>query len=155
MAKLPSSWRGRINLGLDRLQRSYLAGRSTTPQDSLAAIPSLGLSGGVALYLLAHIAFRLRIGGGFGRGRPVATVLLLALIPAATMIPALLALGLVAAVCVGLIVYEVFRHRQARAWIRSRRGAFTTEEALAVQRSRGRGRRRQPGHDGAEDSIRD
>jgi low temperature requirement protein LtrA len=113
--------------------------------DSLAAIPSLGLSGGVALYLLAHIAFRLRIGGGFGRGRPVATVLLLALIPAATMIPALLALGLVAAVCVGLIVYEVFRHRQARAWIRSRRGAFTTEEALAVQRSRSGGRRRQPG----------
>jgi len=136
----------------------FAFGLKTTLADAsgaLAVIPALGLCGGVALYFVAHIAFRLRIGGGFGRGRPVATVLLLALIPAATMIPALLALGLVAAVCVGLIVYEVFRHRQARAWIRSRRGAFTTEEALAVQRSRGRGRRRQPGHDGAEDSIRD
>jgi hypothetical protein len=40
MAKLPSSWRGRINLGLDRLQRSYLAGGSTTPQGSLAMAPT-------------------------------------------------------------------------------------------------------------------
>jgi hypothetical protein len=39
MSRLPSSWAGRINLGLDRLQRSYLAGRSTTPQDSLAMAP--------------------------------------------------------------------------------------------------------------------
>jgi hypothetical protein len=38
MSKLPSSWGGRINLGLDRLQRSYLASQSTTAQDS----PTIG-----------------------------------------------------------------------------------------------------------------
>jgi len=39
MTRLPSSWRGRINLGLDRLQRSYLASGATTPHDSLAMAP--------------------------------------------------------------------------------------------------------------------
>jgi low temperature requirement protein LtrA len=41
---------------------------------SLPSIPALGLCGGVALYLLAHVALRLRIGGGWGHGRPVAAI---------------------------------------------------------------------------------
>jgi low temperature requirement protein LtrA len=109
---------------------------------SLGRVPALGLVGGIALYLLAHIALRLRIQGGLGRGRPVATVLLLGLLPVATEVSALTALSLVAAVCVGLIVYEVVRHREARAWIRSRRGAFTMEEASRVEPRRRRERRR-------------
>jgi low temperature requirement protein LtrA len=98
---------------------------------SLGSVPAFGLCGGVALYLLAHVAFRLRTGGGFGRGRPVATVALLGLLPIAPHVPALAALGLVAAVSVSLIVYEVVRHREAREWIRSRRGGFSMEEARA------------------------
>jgi low temperature requirement protein LtrA len=113
---------------------------------SLSTVPALGLCGGVALYMLAHVALRLRVRGGLGRGRPVATVLLLFLVPVATHVPALGVLGLVATICVGLIVYEVARHREARAWIRSRRGNFTMEEASRVeprrQRERRRGRRR-------------
>ncbi len=97
--------------------------------DPLAIVPAFGLCGGVALYLMAHTAMRLRIGGGFGRGRPIATLVLLALIPLATVVSALVALALVAAVCVALIVYEVFRHGASRAWIRSRRGSFSLEEA--------------------------
>ena len=97
--------------------------------DPLDLVPAFGLCGGVAVYFAAHTGMRLRIGGGFGRGRPIATVALLALIPVATVVPALVALGLVASVCVALIAYEVFRHRESRAWIRSRRGAFTIEEA--------------------------
>jgi hypothetical protein len=58
----------------------------------------------------------------------MASILLLGLIPVATHVPALAALGLVAAVSVGLIVYEVVRHRESRAWIRSSRGAFTRED---------------------------
>jgi low temperature requirement protein LtrA len=99
--------------------------------DALEGVAALCLCGGVALYFLAHTGLRLRIGGGVGRGRPVATVLLLALIPAALVVPALLSLGLVAAVCVALIVYEVIRHRSERAWIRSHRGSFTMAEAMA------------------------
>ncbi len=99
----------------------------------LGTIPALSLVGGIALYLLAHVAVRLRIGGGLGRGRPVASLLLLGLLPVARAVPALAALALVAIVCTALIVYEVVRHREARAWIRSRRGAFTLEEAHAIE----------------------
>src|SRR5207249_4284201 len=129
----------------------FAFGLKTTLADvggSLPTVPALGLCGGVALYLLAHVVLRLRVGGGFGRGRPAATILLFALLPVVTHVPALAALGLVAAVCVGLIVYEVMRHREARAWIRSRRGAFTMEEASRMQPSR---QKRRPRAEGSHD----
>jgi low temperature requirement protein LtrA len=118
----------------------FALGLKTTLHDvdsPLGTIPALGLCGGLALYLLAHVALRLRIGGGLGRGRPVATILLLGLLPIAIAVPALAALGLVATVCVALIAYEALRYPYARTWIRSRRGAFTMEEAARVGRTRG------------------
>jgi low temperature requirement protein LtrA len=108
---------------------------------SLQLLPAFGLCGGVALYLLAHVALRLRMGGGLGHGRPVATLVLLVLFPVTRNVPALTALGLVAAVSWALIAYEALRHRESRAWIRSRRGAFTTEEARRVDMDRRRRRR--------------
>jgi low temperature requirement protein LtrA len=123
----------------------FAFGLKTTLADvsgSLRSVPAFGLCGGVALYLLAHVALRLRISGGLGRGRPIATLILSASIPVATRLPALVALGLVAAVCVALIAYEVLRHRESRAWIRSRRGAFTMEEASRIEPPRGRASRR-------------
>jgi low temperature requirement protein LtrA len=122
----------------------FALGLKTTLADGdgpLPIIPTVGLCGGVALYLLAHVALRLRIGGGLGHGRPIATVLLLGLIPVAREVPPLTALALVAAVCVSLIAYEALRYPNARAWIRSRRGAFTMEEASRVARTTGRSRR--------------
>jgi low temperature requirement protein LtrA len=119
----------------------FALGLKTTLSDvdsSLRTIPALGLCGGIALYLAAHVALRLRIGGGLGRGRPFATILLLVLLPLAREVPALAALGLVTAVCAALIAYEALRYPYARAWIRSRRGAFTMEEAARVGRTRGR-----------------
>jgi low temperature requirement protein LtrA len=111
-------------------------------EGSLPTIPALGLCVGVSLYLLAHVALRLRIGGGLGHGRPVAAILLLGLFPFAGAMPALAALGLVAAVCAALIAYEALRYPYARQWIRSRRGAFTMDEAARVAPTRGR---RRPG----------
>jgi low temperature requirement protein LtrA len=101
-------------------------------EEPLELIPAIGMCGGLALYMAAHVALRLRTGGGWGHGRPAAAVLLLALIPVATMVPALVALALVSAVCAGLIAYEALRYRYARSWIRSHRGAFTMEEAARV-----------------------
>jgi low temperature requirement protein LtrA len=101
-------------------------------ESPLPTIPAIGMFGGLALYMLAHVALRLRLRGGLGRGRPIATVVLIALLPLATIVPALLSLALVAAVCAALIAYEAIRHRFERAWIRSRRGAFTMEEAERV-----------------------
>ncbi|MEA2497711.1 MAG: hypothetical protein QOH26_116 [Actinomycetota bacterium] len=105
--------------------------------DPLATIPALGLCGGLAIYFLAHVVLRLRMDGGLGRGRPVASVVLIALIPITREVPALVALGLVTAVCASLIVYEALRHRGSRAFIRSRRGAFTLEEVALVERGGG------------------
>jgi low temperature requirement protein LtrA len=109
--------------------------------DPLPTLPALGLVGGIGLYLVAHVALRLRIGGGLGRGRPVAAVLLAGLFPVALEVPALAALGLVAAVCVALIAYEALRHRESRAWIRNHRGGFTLEEAARIEPPRRRRRR--------------
>ena len=103
----------------------------------LPTIPAVGLCGGLALYFLAHVVGRLRLGGWLGRGRPVTTIALVALLPVAIRVPALAALGLVAAVCAGLILYEALRHRYERAWIRDRRGAFTMEEARHITRNSG------------------
>jgi low temperature requirement protein LtrA len=118
----------------------FAVGLKTTLADvesPLPTVPAICLCGGLALYLLAHVALRLRIGGGLGRGRPIATILLIAMLPLATVVPSLAALGLVAAVCAALIAYEAIRYRYARAWIRSRRGAFTMEEAARVGNTRG------------------
>jgi hypothetical protein len=78
--------------------------------------------------MLAHIAMRLRIGGGLGRGRPIAAVAMAGVTPVARLL-ALAALGMVTAVCMALIAYESIRHREGRAWIRSHRGHFTVGEA--------------------------
>jgi len=107
----------------------------------LPTIPALGLFGGIALYLLAHVALRLRLGGGFGRGRPAATILLVALFPLAGVVPALASLGLVAAVCVALIVYEVVAHPASRSYIRTHRAGFTIDDIARVEPPRRRERR--------------
>jgi low temperature requirement protein LtrA len=106
--------------------------------DPLDVISAIGLCGGVALYFAGHVAHRLRTGGGWGHGRPVATVVLFALVPVATMVPALASMALVAAVCAALIAYEALRYPHARAWIRSHRGAFTMEEARRIAPRTGR-----------------
>ena len=53
------------------------------------------------------------------RGRFVAAVVLLLLLPVATRVPALAALALVTAVWLGLHTYELVRWREARAESRS------------------------------------
>jgi low temperature requirement protein LtrA len=86
--------------------------------EALETVPAVGLCGGAALYLLAHIAFLFRMTGRVFRRRTVGAILLLALIPAAVAIPALAALALVSAVCSVVVAYEVFRHREHRVQVR-------------------------------------
>jgi len=84
----------------------------------LAAVPGTALCGGVALYLLALSAFKRRNVGSFNRPRLLVAGALLAFIPAAGAMPALLALGIVAATTCGLIAFEVVRYTDARRRIR-------------------------------------
>ena len=85
---------------------------------ALKLIPAIGLCGGVTLYLLGHIGFRLRNVRSLNRQRLVAAAACAALVPLAMRVPALAALGAVAAVCTLLIAYEAIRFREARARVR-------------------------------------
>ncbi len=82
---------------------------------------AFALCGGSALYLLTYSAIRIRIERRFrvSRGRFVAAVALLLVLPLATVIPALAALALVTAVWLALHTYELVLWREARAESRS------------------------------------
>jgi low temperature requirement protein LtrA len=86
--------------------------------EPLKLVPATALLGGVALYLLAHVAFRLRNIGTLNPRRLLVAVLLLALVPLATEVPSLVALAGVAALLCGLIVYEAVRFAEARDRVR-------------------------------------
>ena len=86
--------------------------------DQLAVVPAVGLCGGLALYLLGHVCFRLRNVRTLNRQRLVAAVALVALVPVATEVPALAALAGAAALMGGLVAYEAIRFREARARVR-------------------------------------
>ena len=89
--------------------------------DELDTIPALGLCGGPALYLFAYVALRLRVSRTLGRGRFIAAILCSLLIPLALVVPAIVALALVAAVWVALHAYEFIWWREARARTRALR----------------------------------
>jgi low temperature requirement protein LtrA len=86
--------------------------------DPLKLVPAAAMLGGVALYMLAHIAFRWRNVHTIRARRAGCTVLLLVLIPAGHVLPALATLGILAAVLVGLLGYEVARFGDARDRVR-------------------------------------
>ena len=86
--------------------------------DPLELVPAVALCGGVALYLVAHILFRLRNVRSLNRQRLVVAVLLLAIIPVAVEAPALATLAIVAGLLTALIGYEAVRFAAARDRVR-------------------------------------
>jgi low temperature requirement protein LtrA len=87
-------------------------------EDPLHVVPTFALLGGTALYLLAHVAFRLRNVRTLNRRRLGLAILLLALVPAMYQLPALVPLGLLSAVLVLLIAYETKIYGEARQRVR-------------------------------------
>ena len=86
--------------------------------DPLHVVPTVALLGGAALYLLAHVAFRLRNVHTLNRRRLGLAIVLLALIPAMDTRPALVPLGLLAAALTLLIAYETWVYGEARQRVR-------------------------------------
>jgi low temperature requirement protein LtrA len=86
----------------------------------LATVPAAALLGGAALYLLAHVAFRLRNMHTLSRRRLVCALLLIAFVPVerALAISSLATLAVLAAGMSALIVYEVVRYADARDRVR-------------------------------------
>jgi len=86
--------------------------------EELPVEAAVALSGGVALYLLAHVAFRLRTFGNVNRQRLVAALLCLACLPLGTSVSALAALAALTAITSALIAYEAIRFRESRLRVR-------------------------------------
>ena len=84
----------------------------------LKSVVAVALFGGMAMYLIAHIAFRLRNMGTLNVQRLVVAFVMLALIPVATRLPSLTSLGVLTAVLVALVAYEAVRFREVRHRIR-------------------------------------
>ena len=104
--------------------------------DPLELLPLSAMYGGVALYLLALVAFRYRLMHSVNLQRIVGAVVLIALVPAAAMIPALAALGVVAGALACLITFEAVRFSEIRERVRheedvvaSHLGRAETDEA--------------------------
>jgi low temperature requirement protein LtrA len=91
-------------------------GGVTEPLDT---VPAVALCGGVAVYLLGHVAIRLRSVRTFNRQRLLVAILALALIPYAAEVDSLAALLTVAALVVALVAYEALAWRGARTRIRA------------------------------------
>ena len=77
--------------------------------DPLKLIAAVGLCGGVALYLIADVAFRRRLLGTLEPQRLVAAAACLLLLPLATEIAAVASVACVAAVGAALVAYEAAR----------------------------------------------
>ncbi|MFI2647112.1 low temperature requirement protein A [Micromonospora fulviviridis] len=92
--------------------------------DPLHGLGLLALYGGVIVYLLGHVGFRLRNMRSVNWPRVATTVLLVLLLPVADHLPALAALGLLAVVCAGMVGVEVVLFGGAR---RALRDEFLTE----------------------------
>ena len=88
--------------------------------DPLKLVPLVALLGGVALYLVAHVAFRWRNVRSIGFHRLLCAALLLAFIPAAAALDpsALVVQSAAALVLCGLVAYEALRFAEARDRVR-------------------------------------
>ncbi|CAN5809303.1 low temperature requirement protein A [soil metagenome] len=98
--------------------------------DALDVLPLVAMFGGTALYLLAHVAFRYRNVHSVNVQRAVVAAMLPALIPIATQLAALAALGMLTIVLVALIAFEATRFSEVRDRVRH-------EDDVAVSQVRG------------------
>lgn len=107
--------------------------------DPLHLVPAAALLGGAAMYLLAHVAFRLRNMHSLSGRRLVCAIVLLALLPAGATLPALATLGILAAMLVALISYETLRYAEVRDRVRHQLAREPVPEAGGATVAEGAG----------------
>jgi low temperature requirement protein LtrA len=86
--------------------------------DPLEPVPAFALLGGIAAYLLGHVAFRYRHIHTVNWRRLTLSVVLLALLPLALELPALAMLGIATALLWALIAYETRLYGENRTQLR-------------------------------------
>ncbi|MGH3343639.1 MAG: low temperature requirement protein A [Carbonactinosporaceae bacterium] len=95
--------------------------------DPLTGFGLATLYGGVAVYLLGLVGFRMCTMRTVNRQRVAVVAALCALLPLAGRMPALAALGMLTAVTVGLVGYEALRFADVRQRIRHRDEVVVSE----------------------------
>jgi low temperature requirement protein LtrA len=86
--------------------------------EALQGIGLYALYGGTALYLFAHIAFRLRNVRTLNKQRLVVAIVVVALIPVGAHVPALAAIWILAGLLAVTVTYEANRFRESRHQVR-------------------------------------
>ncbi len=84
----------------------------------LHTVPAFALLGGLAVYLLGHVAFRYRHVRTINRQRLLIAIVLLILVPLATAVPALAALAIANVLLWAMIAYETHGYGEARDRVR-------------------------------------
>ncbi|MGE5281870.1 MAG: low temperature requirement protein A [Chloroflexota bacterium] len=84
----------------------------------LHTVPAFALLGGIAVYLLGHVAFRYRHVRTINRQRLGLAIILLLLVPVATEVPALLALTVANVLIWAMIAYETRLYGEGRRRVR-------------------------------------
>jgi low temperature requirement protein LtrA len=107
-----------LSLGLKKVLGYVSLHDGHTLTDPLYGLPLVALYGGAAVFLLALVGFKSRTVGELSRLRLAVGVLLLALIPVAALLPALVTLGVLAALLAALIGYETRAHADLRDQVR-------------------------------------
>jgi low temperature requirement protein LtrA len=86
--------------------------------DALDTVPAFALLGGVSIYLLGLVAFRLRHVHTINRQRLAMAVLVFVLFPVATNAPALATLAILTAALAAVIAYETRLYGEGRGRVR-------------------------------------
>jgi low temperature requirement protein LtrA len=86
--------------------------------DELDTVPAFALLGGVAVYLLGHVAFRYRHVRTVNRQRLLLAVVLLILVPVAVELPALVTLAIASLLLWAMIAYETRSYGEGRTQVR-------------------------------------
>jgi low temperature requirement protein LtrA len=105
-------------LGLEEVMTQVGGEHGHPITEELPTLPLIAMYGGVALFLVSHVAFMFRVERIVKVRRVIAAAVMLALIPVGMLLPALGALALVVAAMVLLIVVESIRFAEARERIR-------------------------------------
>ena len=87
--------------------------------EPLKTVPAVALFGGVALYYLGHLGFRLRNVGSLNRPRLTAVLACVPLVLLGREADALVALAVAAALASAVVAYEAIRYAEARRRVRS------------------------------------
>lgn len=93
----------------------------------LGTVPAFALLGGVAMYLLAHVALRLRNAHSVNPQRLGLALLLLGLLPVATSVPSLATLAGITVLLWVMVAYETSSYGEARTRVRLGLSATTPQ----------------------------